>query len=111
VAVLKCHCSHAPSLNQSAAQLQKKKEKKREQSECLQKSAFESHQWLTFHPCKYSQEGKPVTRTHPKKEKIIKTKDMKNDEIKSQINSDQVRRQDSRTKNQEWINDSVKAAA
>jgi hypothetical protein len=36
---------------------------------------------------------------------------MKNDEIKSQINSDQVRRQDSRTKNQEWINDSVKAAA
>jgi hypothetical protein len=69
VAVLKCHCSHAPSLKAQHNSKRKTKEKKSEQSDCLQKSAFESHQWLTLHPCKYSQEGKPVTRTPPKKEK------------------------------------------
>jgi hypothetical protein len=62
----------------------KKRKRKEKRKRCLQRSALDSHHWLTFHPCKYSQEGKPVTRTHPKKEIIENKGDEKNDEIGSQ---------------------------
>jgi hypothetical protein len=80
VAVLKCHCSHAPSLKRTAAQLQQKrtgnqkKKKEKETKRVSQKftSALETHRRLNLHlhPCKYSQEGKPVTRTHPKEVRV-----------------------------------------